>query len=472
MQNKNIEDIAESLYQYLATKDIIYLESFYNRLYPLAYKISFLITKNAADADDVAQTSFYTVFNQLETCQALKVKNNEKVRSWFLSIVYNHSKVVLRTRRRNKNKENGQKDNQIQKDQKPTMNKYLETQMKSAIDSLDEKYRIPIILKYQEGLNSSEMSEILKVNEVTLRVRIKRGLEKVRVLLVKDQNEFEKLLPSISLISFVNYSTDNQLPKYANKDLINSKPYVESRRNKSISMPFVSATIILTCLAVFFAYNIFSKPNQNIIVNKKNILSKKDLVFDVPQKVLWDLTKGNFEGIKVIKGNWDFKDDGMVTTDMKEPSGTLISLPIKTSKYFKVKFIGKIEFNQKSEAPPYVAEGVHFKNKSLLDQELIYKKELIESISLKDVKKEFGVFVYNFEFTIYFTKHYNSTRFMNNEISLISKINEDEIYDDTGIFLRDVKVQKMEYESISEQNELALENEINKILKIYGSLPP
>ena len=80
------------------------------------------------------------------------------------------------------------------------MSAYLENQMKVAIESLDEKYRTPIILKYNEGLKSAEIAGILNVNEETLRVRIRRGLAKVKDLLANDKQEFEKMNKSFSRI--------------------------------------------------------------------------------------------------------------------------------------------------------------------------------------------------------------------------------------------------------------------------------
>ena len=127
-----MNEIAENLIQYFETKDVSHFDKFYYSLYPLAYKVSVLITKNAADAEDVAQTSFYTVFNQIETCISLKEKNSQKVKSWFLSIVYNHSKLVVRSRVRNNKKHLSQERQHETKESTLQMNKYLESKLNNS----------------------------------------------------------------------------------------------------------------------------------------------------------------------------------------------------------------------------------------------------------------------------------------------------------------------------------------------------
>jgi len=50
---------------------------------------------------------------------------------------------------------------------------------KEALNSLDEKYRLVIMLYYVEGFKTSEISEILEMPESTVRTRLARGREKL-----------------------------------------------------------------------------------------------------------------------------------------------------------------------------------------------------------------------------------------------------------------------------------------------------
>lgn len=460
VDNRN-ENHAENLLVFLETKNSAYFDLFYNSLYPLAFKVSILITKNAADADDVVQTAFYTVFNQIETCQSLKEKDNAKVKSWFLSIVYNQSKLVVRNRVRTKKKEQSQKVKTQTNESKNQMSTYLNNQMKVAINSLDEKYRTPIILKYNEGLKSSEIAGILNVNEETLRVRIRRGLAKVKDLLANDKHEFEKLLPSIALISFENYSNVPPVPKFINKDLINTKLLL-----KNAKFAMVKATLVIVSIAgvaSFLAYPYFFKSNTTSQVNEAAIVKQRKPA--VQTKMTWDLTKGNKDGIKILYGNWDFVNDGMVTTGMVDPNATTLVLPIQPTKYFKIKFTGKLEFNATEQSRPFVARAIKLENGSIMYQKEVLNKFVTSINDPRTAIKEFGVWCYKFEATLYFTKNYIGTRYHNNKIGSIQEVKADSLCEEAGALIRDFKTQTIEYIPMTEKEAQDIENEMRANLK-------
>lgn len=456
------ENHAENLLLFLETKESAYFDFFYNSLYALAFKVSILITKNAADADDVVQTAFYTVFNQIETCQSLKEKDNAKVKSWFLSIVYNQSKLVVRNRVRTKKKEQSQKIKIQSNESKNQMSTYLNNQMKAAINSLDEKYRTPIILKYNEGLKSSEIAGILNVKEETLRVRIRRGLAKVKDLLANDKHEFEKLLPSIALISFENYSNVPQIPKFVNRDLINTKLLIKNAKYSMVKVTLVFASIIGA--ASFLAYPYFFKPKLVVPVNN-TVAAVNQRKPAMQSKMTWDLTKGNKDGIKVLYGNWDFVNDGMVTTGMIEPNATTLVLPIQPTQYFKIKFTGKLEFNATEQSRPFVARAIMFKNGSIMYQKEVLNKFVTSINDPRTAKKEFGFWCYKFEATLYFTKNYIGTRYHNNKIGSIQEIKADGLCEEAGALVRDFKTQTIEYIPMTEKEAQEIENEIVANLK-------
>ena len=460
VDNRN-ENHAENLLVFLETKNSAYFDLFYNSLYPLAFKVSILITKNAADADDVVQTAFYTVFNQIETCQSLKEKDNAKVKSWFLSIVYNQSKLVVRNRVRTKKKEQSQKVKTQTNESKNQMSTYLNNQMKVAINSLDEKYRTPIILKYNEGLKSSEIAGILNVNEETLRVRIRRGLAKVKDLLANDKHEFEKLLPSIALISFENYSNVPPVPKFINKDLINTKLLL-----KNAKFAMVKATLVIVSIAgiaSFLAYPYFFKSNTTSQVNEAAIVKQRKPA--VQTKMTWDLTKGNKDGMKILYGNWDFVNDGMVTTGMVDPYATTLVLPIQPTKYFKIKFTGKLEFNATEQSRPFVARAIKLENGSIMYQKEVLNKFVTSVNDPRTAIKEFGVWCYKFEATLYFTKNYIGTRYHNNKIGSIQEVKADSLCEEAGALIRDFKTQTIEYIPMTEKEAQDIENEMRANLK-------
>lgn len=73
---------------------------FYLELYKLALHTAFYVTRNHADAEDITQQSFLIVFKKINICQSLDEHSDIKIKSWFLSIVYNQSKMHLREKTR------------------------------------------------------------------------------------------------------------------------------------------------------------------------------------------------------------------------------------------------------------------------------------------------------------------------------------------------------------------------------------
>ncbi len=59
---------------------------------------------------------------------------------------------------------------------------------KMVLNSLDDKYRIVIILFYVEGFKTKEIADILQIGESAVRARLSRGREMLRRQLGRDTN--------------------------------------------------------------------------------------------------------------------------------------------------------------------------------------------------------------------------------------------------------------------------------------------
>ena len=56
---------------------------------------------------------------------------------------------------------------------------YSNREWNEMLDSLGEKYRTILLLYYLENFNTREISQILDMNESTVRIRLKRGRDKL-----------------------------------------------------------------------------------------------------------------------------------------------------------------------------------------------------------------------------------------------------------------------------------------------------
>jgi RNA polymerase sigma-70 factor (ECF subfamily) len=64
-----------------------------------------------------------------------------------------------------------------------------EATLRSAIASLPEEYRAPLILRYSEGLSFQEISEILSLTVGAAKMRVRRGIEMLRKLIPKEEED-------------------------------------------------------------------------------------------------------------------------------------------------------------------------------------------------------------------------------------------------------------------------------------------
>ena len=59
-------------------------------------------------------------------------------------------------------------------------NEFLNLEWKEMLQSLDEKYRIVLLLYYGEGFSIKEIAQILELTESAIKSRLSRGREQVK----------------------------------------------------------------------------------------------------------------------------------------------------------------------------------------------------------------------------------------------------------------------------------------------------
>ena len=135
-------------------------------------KIAFTYTKNIPDAEDIAQDVFLALFREKKDFQS-----EEHLKAWLVRVTVNKSKNHVKSSWFAKRKE------------MPEDLSYLpqeHNEILQAVLSLDEKYRLPIHLFYYEGYSIKEISQILKMPSATVGIRLKRGRERLKDLLGKE----------------------------------------------------------------------------------------------------------------------------------------------------------------------------------------------------------------------------------------------------------------------------------------------
>lgn len=137
------------------------------------YRLCLSILEDAADAQDAAQESFIAALKSLNS-----YRGDSAFNTWLYAITLNTCRSTLRKRKRRQTldaslAEFTVTDNRVKHNPERAM---LETERSEAlwqaINKLDEKHRLPIILRYYHELSTEEISEVLAVNVGTIHSRL------------------------------------------------------------------------------------------------------------------------------------------------------------------------------------------------------------------------------------------------------------------------------------------------------------
>ncbi|WP_425452786.1 RNA polymerase sigma factor [Ammoniphilus oxalaticus] len=136
------------------------------------YRLAFSYVKNKEDALDITQDSIQKALINIHTLKTINA-----LKSWFYRIVINTSLDFLRKQQRVQ-----VMDDQLLEFHSPqTEDQYTNLDLERALDDLPHAYRTIIILRYFEDLKIDEIAETLDENINTIKTRLYRGLQELRV---------------------------------------------------------------------------------------------------------------------------------------------------------------------------------------------------------------------------------------------------------------------------------------------------
>ena len=136
------------------------------------YRLAYSYVKNQDDALDIIQDSIYKAITSQYT-----LKNPEYIKTWFYRILVNTSLDFLRSRK----KLTVANEEELCKLDIGTVDKYENIDLKRALDDLPLQYRSIIILRFFEDLKIEDIAEILKENTNTIKTRLYKALQILRI---------------------------------------------------------------------------------------------------------------------------------------------------------------------------------------------------------------------------------------------------------------------------------------------------
>jgi RNA polymerase sigma-70 factor (ECF subfamily) len=164
------------------------------RLEPRVFALTTRLLRQRQDAEDATQQTFVKVMENLD-----KFREESSVSTWVLRIATNHALTMLRKRRPERNIPldvvppggDGEGpmphphfiarwgENPAELAERAEVKRLLE----SALDELDEKYRVVFTLRDIEQFSTRETAELLDISESNVKVRLLRARLQLRELL-------------------------------------------------------------------------------------------------------------------------------------------------------------------------------------------------------------------------------------------------------------------------------------------------
>lgn len=139
---------------------------------------AFFIVKDVDEAKDVAQDSWRTIIDKLET-----IKDPYSFSGWAMRIVHTKSIDVLRKRQKDLKNKNNIKLNSYEEDEPYDEKTVLKKKLYLAILELPIDQQEAIRLFYMDELSLNDISKLLKIKQGTIKSRLFHAREKLKLIL-------------------------------------------------------------------------------------------------------------------------------------------------------------------------------------------------------------------------------------------------------------------------------------------------
>ncbi len=141
--------------------------------YQTLYRVAFSYVKHEQDALDIVQNS---VYKAIKSCKQLN--NQEYIKAWLCKIVVNTALDYIRKRKGEVSYEELYETG--------VYDTYSDFDTQNALGVLDDTERMIVMMKYFEDQKISDIAKVLGININTVKTKLYRALDKLRVELTKE----------------------------------------------------------------------------------------------------------------------------------------------------------------------------------------------------------------------------------------------------------------------------------------------
>lgn len=151
-----------------------------SRYYDACWRFAYHMLGERADAEDVLQETYLRAYLAIG-----RYDERDQFRGWLFRILTNQCRNALTARGRRTRRFVQDEVALDQAAAPPTgvLRGVEDATLSRALAQLDTTQREALLLKYAEGLEYAEMSAMTGMGESALKMRVKRGIERLRALL-------------------------------------------------------------------------------------------------------------------------------------------------------------------------------------------------------------------------------------------------------------------------------------------------
>ena len=149
--------------------------------YETMYRIAYTYVKNEEDALDIVQESAYKAIRNCE-----QVKKERYIKTWLCRIVINTAMDFLR-----KTQKEFPIEELYEVNEPEITDQYEDFDMTRAMNTLTERERAVVILRYFEDKKLEDIAYILNANLSTVKSLLYRSLKKLKLEMVEGELQYE-----------------------------------------------------------------------------------------------------------------------------------------------------------------------------------------------------------------------------------------------------------------------------------------
>lgn len=153
-------------------------ESCVDRCADSMFRVAYRLLGNRTLANELVQETYLQAWANVKSLQ-----DPEKMRSWMFSILRNQYSKLIRRESKIRH-ETASIDSVPQIEKCPTDTQHW---VQTAIEELDDKHKLPLLLVSMEGMSTEDAANALGVPKGTVLSRLSRAREKLKTILNRSQ---------------------------------------------------------------------------------------------------------------------------------------------------------------------------------------------------------------------------------------------------------------------------------------------